>query len=220
MADVTIKKRWSGVEIELPDDCPRTSIKAILEWCARRAREGKSSANLDGANLDGANLYGANLYGANLVRANLYGANLVRANLVRANLYGAKGLQKHITTPLFGLYLQVGAIRAFKLVNANGHGPHYTNDAPYDVGTFHEVNDADTDESVQCGRGLNVATLDWVCKGWSKGQRILLVEHKRADIAAIPIGSDGKYRVHRLKVVRELDPADFGLGVESDEPTP
>ena len=247
MSNVVIKNRWSGQPIELPEDCPRGSIKAVLEWCARRAREGEASANLNGANLnranlngaslDGASLYGANLYGANLNGANLNGANLNRANLNRANLNGAsldganldgaslngasldgaKGLNKHITTSLYGLYLQVGAIRAFKLVKADGYGSYYSNGDPYEVGKSYEVDDADTDEAQQCARGLNVATLDWVCRGWKPGQRILLVEHKHADIAAIPIASDGKYRVHRLKVVRELDPADFGLGVENED---
>jgi len=188
---VIIKNRWSGDPIELPDDCPRDSMKVILEWCARRAREGKPSANLQDANLQDANLQGA-------------------------NLQDATGLNKNLTTPLYGLLLQVGVIRAFKLIGADGHGPLYKNSAPYDVGTSHEVDDADTNEDNRCARGLNVATLDWVCKEWCSGQRIMLVEHKRADIAAIPVGSDGKYRVHRLKVVRELDPSDFGLGIEDE----
>jgi len=89
VTDVVIKNRWNDEPIELPDDCPQSSIKVILEWCARRAREGEPSANLTRANLYGANLYGANLTRANLTRANLYGANLDGANLYGANLYGA-----------------------------------------------------------------------------------------------------------------------------------
>lgn len=64
MTDVVIKNRWNDEPIELPDDCPQSSIKVILEWCARRAREGEPSANLTRANLYGANLDGANLDGA------------------------------------------------------------------------------------------------------------------------------------------------------------
>jgi len=86
---VIIKNRWSGDPIELPDDCPRDSMKVILEWCARRAREGKPSANLRGANLWGANLQGANLQGANLQYASLNDANLRGANLQYASLNDA-----------------------------------------------------------------------------------------------------------------------------------
>jgi len=82
MTDIEILNRWTEKPIELPDDCPRSSVRVVLEWCARRRHEGQPSANLDGANLDRANLSRANLDGANLDGANLYGANL----------NGAKGL--------------------------------------------------------------------------------------------------------------------------------
>jgi hypothetical protein len=175
-----------------------------------------SGANLSGANLSGANLYGANLYVANLYVANLYGANLSGADLSGANLYvanlssanlsganlsSAKGINKHICTPLRILLDQVGKIRAYKLVKSDGYGPFHGG-INYEVGKSYEVKDACIDELEQCATGISLATLDWCLKEWEKGFRLLLVEFTAKDIAAIPTATDGKFRVHRCKVVK------------------
>jgi hypothetical protein len=52
---------------------------------------------------------------------------------------------------------------------------------------------------------------------WRVGRRILLVEFTAADIAAIPLG-DGKFRVRRCTVIRELDLVDLGLVEKPAEP--
>jgi hypothetical protein len=41
--------------------------------------------------------------------------------------------------------------------------------------------------------------------------RILVVEHTAKDIACIPLGTDGKYRVSKCKVVAEKDLKELGL---------
>ena len=175
----------------------------------------ESGANLSGADLSGADLYGANLSGANLSGADLYGANLSGADLYGADLSGAdlsraKGVNKYLTTPLYGMLDQVGEIRAYKLVTADGQGPQYGG-ITYEKGQSYEVKNAVKDEQIQCAAGINLATLDWCMKEWRKGNRILIAEFTRKDIAAIPIGSDGKFRVFRCKIVGEKDLAELGL---------
>jgi hypothetical protein len=207
---VEIKNRYSG--------------NAIWAGEAHDLMDGVQQAVADGADLYGANLYGANLYGANLreanlcgadlygadlSEANLYGANLREANLYganlrEANLYGAKGVAKQATTPMYMLLDQVGKIRAYKLVRADGQGPQFGG-ITYEVGQSYEVKNADCDESVHCSWGINLASLDWCLKEWRQGYRILVAEFTKKDIAAIPVGSDGKFRVFRCKIVKELD---------------
>jgi uncharacterized protein YjbI with pentapeptide repeats len=175
-------------------------------------------ANLRGANLYGADLRGANLYGANLRGANLRGADLRGANLYGANLYGARGLNPYLSTPLHLLTDQVGKIRLYKLVDADGRSPiQATGKLTYVKGQTYEVANADTDPEKDCGAGINVASLDWCIREWSEGRRILVVEFTAADIACIPNGSDGKIRLHRCKVVGEKKIADLGLGVTDPE---
>ena len=74
------------------------------------------------------------------------------------------------------------------------------------------VDNADTDPTIECGAGINVATLPWCLKNWTAGDRILILEFKKDDIAAIPVG-DGKFRLHRAQIVgeKQLDPEALGL---------
>lgn len=102
-----------------------------------------------------------------------------------------------------------GKVRAYKLVTADGIGP-YNGGIRYEVGETYEVKDADCDPENDCGAGINLATLPWCIQSWSPGHRILLAEFSARDIAAIP-ASDGKFRVHKAKIVRELDLVEIGL---------
>ena len=199
------------------------------------------SADLSGADLTGADLAGANLYGANLYRADLSGANLYRADLSRAYLYsadlsgadlagaylsganlygaylsGAVGVNPFRCTPLLLLADQPGAIRAYKLVKPNGKGP-YNGGITYEIGKSYAVDGADTDPDRHCGAGINLASLDLCMQEWQEGYRILIAEFTAQDIAAIPTATDGKFRVHRCKIVGEKDLAKIGL-VETKEP--
>jgi hypothetical protein len=163
-----------------------------------------SRANLSGANLSGANLSRANLSGANLYGADLYGANLYGADLYGANLSGARGADAARCTPLLMLLDQPGAIRAYKLVTADGVGP-FNGGITYAIGQSYDVSDANCDVTEACGAGINVATLDWCLREWREGYRVLIVEFTAADIAAIPTATDGKFRLWRAKVVGEKD---------------
>ena len=171
-----------------------------------------TGADLRGANLTGADLTDANLTGAYLTDANLTRANLRGANLTGANLTGAKGVCPELVTPLLMLKDQPGPIRAYKLVNERGEGP-FNGGIVYEIGSSCVEQDADTDETKQCATGINVATLDWCLREWRSGYRILIVEFTAADIAAIPTGTDGKFRLFRCFIVGEkvIDPGALGL---------
>jgi uncharacterized protein YjbI with pentapeptide repeats len=191
-----IKHRFSGAILFSAD---ADSLKLAVEAAV------KSRADLSEADLSRANLYAANLSRADLSRADLDGADLSRANLS-----GAKNVPKYACTPLLMLYDQPGPIRAYKLVNEKSEGP-YSGGLRYELGKSVEVADADTSEAAQCSRGISLATLDWCIRGWRKGYRILVAEFAAADIAAIPTATDGKFRVHRCRIVGEKDLAEIGL---------
>ena len=179
-----------------------------LKMCVEAAIQG--DANLRGADLRDANLRDANLRGADLWGADLWGANLRGADLRGADLRDAKGINKHRCTPLTILLDQPGKIRAYKLVNGNMEGP-YQGGITYKIGKSYQVDNANTDDTEHCGAGINVATLDWCTREWRDGYRILIVEFEAADIAAIPIATDGKFRLHRCTVVGEKDLKEIGL---------
>ncbi len=169
-----------------------------------------SSANLRYADLSYANLSYANLRSADLSSANLRYADLSSANLRYADLSSAKGINKYLTTPLYMLLDQEGLIRAYKIVNGKNEGI-YNGGLIYEIGKTLEVKDVDIDENNSCGKGINLATLDWCIKEYKEGYKILIAEFKKEDIACIPIGSDGKFRVHRCKIVGEKDLKKMGI---------
>jgi len=230
-AVIEIKDRWAG-EVIYTSECGSVSA-AVVEAITKRkplsradlSRADLSGADLSGANLSRADLSGADLSradlsradlsradlsGADLSRADLSGADLSRANLSRADLSGAKNYNRFRTTPLLMLLDQPGAIRAYKLVTAEGDGP-FNGGITYEVGRSYEVLDANTSETEACAAGLHVATLDWCMREWREGYRIIVVEFEAKDIAAIPVATDGKFRLFRLRVVGEKDLSEIGL---------
>jgi hypothetical protein len=136
---------------------------------------------------------------------------LKRAYLQGADIEGAKNFKPWITDSLRMLLDQPGAIRAYKLVTSAGIGPFYGG-ITYAVGEHYEVKDANTAETKECGSGINLADLPWCCRNWKSGYRILVAEFTAKDIAAIPLGTDGKFRVHRCTIVGEKDLKEIGLG--------
>ena len=147
--------------------------------------------------------------GANLGGADLGGADLRDADLRSADLRGAKGISKHITTPLYMLLDQVGKIRAYKLTNTDDEGP-FNGGIKYIVGKTVSAK-ADSNEEVQCSHGISLASLDWCMNNWQKGYKFKVCEFTRKDIACIPIASDGKFRVSKCKVISEKDLKELGL---------
>ena len=221
-----IKNRWSNelifsADVESMKACLLAAIKsgadlrsAYLRSADLRSADLRSadlrsaylrsadlrSADLRSADLRSADLSDADLSGAYLSGADLSGADLRSANLSGADLSGATGINKHLTTPLFGMLDITGTIRGYKLVNGAMEGP-MNGGIRYAIGESFEVKDACVDEFTQCGAGINLASLDWVCREWRPGYKILIAEFEKADIASIPVASDGKFRVFRCKIV-------------------
>ena len=153
---------------------------------------------------------------AYLSGANLSGADLSHTDLSHTDLSGATGFNPNFYTPLFMLLDQPGKIRAYKLVNKYHEGP-FNGGIKYIVGKVVKVTRVNSDVNVQCGFGINVATLNWCMKEWCKGRKILLVEFTAKDIAAIPSGTDRKFRVRKCKVIRALDLKKIGLTVPKEK---
>ncbi len=206
---IEIKNRYTGTALYSSDIATNT-LEVVLEAVAKHAY--LRGADLRDADLRGANLRDAYLQDADLRDADLRDAYLQDADLRDADLRGTKSINKNFTTPLYSLLYADGPITAFKLVNAEGTGP-FNGGITYEVGKSYTVDDANTDEYTHCGKGINIASLDWVCREWKPGYRVLKVTHNREDIAAIPVGSDGKYRLHRCQVVSEIPVSELGLGV-------
>ncbi len=212
---IEIKHNYSGVILF---EAEVANIKLAVELAIKQNADLRSadlssanlrSADLRSANLRYADLRSADLSYANLSSAYLRSADLRSADLSSANLRSAKGLIKFLTTPLYALLDQIGKIRMYKLVNSDLEGPFHGG-ITYEKGKTYRK-EADTDENDACSYGISLATLDWCMKEWRKGYRILIVEFTKKDIAAIPIGSDGKFRVSKCKVVGEKSLKELGL---------
>ena len=199
---------------------PIYTAKDVEHLCQALTEAVGGGKSLSRANLTGAYLSGADLTGAYLAGANLTGADLTGANLTGANLTGAAGLSKYLTSPMFMLLDQVGEIRAYKLVTEDGHGPHYPS-LTYSVGEIYTEPNFEADECVNCGPGINLASLDWCLRGWQPGYRILVAsfvsKHGTEDNICVPIGSDGKFRVRSCKIVSEVDLVGIGFLNEEGE---
>ena len=150
--------------------------------------------------------------GADLTEANLSGAYLRGAYLRGAYLSGATGVTPERISPLHLYHYQLPGTEliAFKLVSANGEGP-FNGGIVYTPGESVSVDNANTDPLQDCAAGINVATLDWCLQEWRETYRILRVAFTTDDIAAIPTATDGKFRLHRCRVVDEVDLTALGF---------
>ena len=192
-------------------DAATTMAEAVAS-AAVQARANLRNANLRGANLRDADLIGADLIGAELRNADLRDANLSGASLSGADLRGANGITPERVSPLhlYRYQLPGAELVAFKLVNANSEGP-FNGGVVYRPGELVSVGNANTDPLQGCAAGINVATLDWCLREWRETYRILRVAFTTADIAAIPVATDGKLRLHRCRVVDEMDLVALGI---------
>ena len=174
-------------------------IKSIVGGELYKAQAESLKGALAQAVASGANLHGADLFGADLRGADLFGANL----------HGTNGLIPERVTPLLMLLDQPGPSRLYKLVDANLCSPIAPGNGHdrirYAVGAEYQVELPDRDPTVQCGAGINVATLDWCLKEHQPGWRVLIADFVAADIACIPTATDGKLRLRRCRIVGEKD---------------
>ena len=132
----------------------------------------------------------ANLYGANLSRANLSGAKTCYPKLYRDNL----SILKHQP--------EGTKLRAYKYLN--GDISPYQN-CKYEVGKTYECNELNTDETMLCGSGINVATLEWCLKDTNNNLEKTYIECEfEAGNIIVPINTDGKFRVDKIRVIGKL----------------
>lgn len=168
-----------------------------------------SGADFSGACLRGADLSGCKLIGVRMVGANLSGTDLAYAEFQNADLSyscldgvyllgkelaGARGIVVDATTPLAILKEQRGPLRAFAMARKDGEA--FSGGGVYlSVGCEYFDPEADTNETVLRGRGLDVGTFRECViyylgnKGYClAADRIFLVEFMPEDIAAMPVG--------------------------------
>jgi hypothetical protein len=93
-------------------------------------------------------------------------------------------------------------LKAWKYLR-NGESPY--RNKKYKVGKIYIENNFDTDEQKECSSGLNVATLSWCLKDCKDANEFIEVEFFVRDIIAIPFNTDGKFRVKRFKVLRQVN---------------
>ena len=93
-------------------------------------------------------------------------------------------------------------LKAYKYLNGN-KSPYQNFE--YDVGKEYTFDDLDKDETVLCGTGGNVATLEWCLRdtNFDLDKTYIEVEFHSKD-AVIPFNSDGKFRVRKFKILRKL----------------
>ena len=73
----------------------------------------------------------------------------------------------------------------------------------YEVGKSYKEEKVDTNTKNNCGAGLNVGTLMW-CLTNNQGRILLVQISKKDNQIIVPDESDGKFRVSKLKVIREI----------------
>jgi hypothetical protein len=162
-------------------------------------------ADLGEADLREASLGEADLRGADLGEADLREASLRGADLREADLRGAKNTPLECHDSLNILRYQEGKLRAFKYLKDDFTSPINGN-TKYEVGKTVRLRtvDCDPDDRVLCGKGLNVASLEW-CVRKGDTDTFIEVEFDAKDIVSIPYNTDGKFRVRKLKVLRSFD---------------
>jgi len=183
---IEIKSIWGTLLFEY--SCVDNTIKKTLENAK------SEEAYLWGADLRGADLRGSYLRGAYLREADLRGANLGEAENVPYKFFDSLNI----------LRFQKGKLRAFKFLDGN-QSPIQDNKITYEVGKTITLKNGDKSDLTLCAEGLNVATLEWCLReGNIDSHNFIEVEFYAKDILAIPFNSDGKFRVSKLKVVREI----------------
>lgn len=137
---------------------------------------------------------------------------LVEANLRGANLRGAENLIPYFKNDnLSILRNQKNPIIAYKYLTKDMKSPINGKKIEYKIGKIVEEKDCNFNEFESCGAGLNVATLEWCLKenNGNTDTTYIEVEFDPKDIVAIPWGTDGKFRVSKLKVLRKLTKKDL-----------
>jgi len=161
-------------------------------------------ADLRSADLRFASLWSADLRFADLWSADLQGADLQDADLRFSDLWSAKYEEPLFLPDLYSLKLLPPETKlTFWKYLKNGESPYQ--EYQYEVGREYSSDEFDNNEANLCGTGLNVATLTWCLKDSFPADEFIEVEFLAGDIIAIPYATDGKFRVKKLKVLRQIN---------------
>lgn len=114
----------------------------------------------------------------------------------------------------------LGRVRAYKHVTKDLKSPHQTGTPiQYKIGEVVEVKNAVTNENQDCAAGVNLACPSWCDTHKKPDHRGLAFEFDMADLAAVPVNTDGKFRVFRALCVEEVDIDNF-LPLTPPSPVP
>lgn len=107
-------------------------------------------------------------------------------------------------------------IHGYKIVREDGAPPLkvcYRPNLRYVLGKTVTEKTYNSDVTRSCGAGLNVSTQRWIKNEYGAcddstimayfGDKLITVEFSPKDIVCIPINNEGKFRVKKLKVVKE-----------------
>jgi hypothetical protein len=158
-------------------------------------------ADLSGADLREADLREANLSGADLRRADLREADLSGADLRRADLSGAEGLLDPVEWIAANFRRTRGGIIAYKTFDR-----YYAPPDKWVIEPGAEIAEVVNPlPTCDCGCGVNVATREW-CRDGSTGSPVweVLIKWEWMIGAVVPYNTDGKFRVPRASLIREL----------------
>ena len=164
-------------------------------------------ADLRDADLRFVNLRDADLRFADLRDADLRPADLQDADLRFADLWSAKYEEPLFLPDLYSLKLLPPETKlTFWKYLEKGESPYQ--EYQYEVGREYSSDAFGNNEANLCGAGLNVATLTWCLKDSFPADEFIEVEFLAGDIIAIPYATDGKFRVRKLKVLRQINRKD------------
>jgi len=164
-------------------------------------------ADLRSADLRFASLRGADLRFTDLQDADLRFSDLQDADLRFADLWSAKYEEPLFLPDLYSLKLLPPETKlSFWKYLKNGESPYQ--EYQYEVGREYSSDAFGNNEANLCGAGLNVATLTWCLKDSFPADEFIEVEFLAGDIIAIPYATDGKFRVRKLKVLRQINRKD------------
>ena len=201
-------KQWNNNSIIIPAN-KYQSLKEAVEKEYKNLRYADlryadlRSADLDSANLRSTDLRSADLRSADLDSANLRYADLDSADLRYADLDSADLDEPTIYSDIYYLLtLQKPTIlKAWKYL-LNGKSPYQFHS--YEVGKVYKFDDMNEDKYELCGKGGNIATLNWCLKNNLQADEFIEVEFDTKDLI-VPYFTDGKFRTKKFKVLRKLN---------------
>jgi len=168
---------------------------------ANFCRSNLGIANLCNANLREANFCDANLNKAEVRFADLTGANVIMSDLRETNLSGAVGIPNAIDWICENFESTADGVICYKSF-ASIYQPNPTWEIRPGSVLAENVNPNPTED---CGCGINVATLEWVCSD-DKLKQIwkCLIRWPWLAGVVVPYRTNGKFRAARVELIETV----------------